>query len=261
MIEKQIDFSKYSSIRIGGIFTIKIAQNINEALNLYKNHFLIGKVNNILLSHKEHDIFQLGSEFDYIKDSANFVEVGARSVSKKVFLYFKNENLSGLEFLGSLPGSIGGIVKMNAGMKQYEIKNALHSICINGEWKDSTSIDFTYRNSNIDGVISAVRFKKIVNFNKNLESLFKQMRSNQPKEPSCGSCFKNPDEIPAGKLLEMANLRGYKIGNMAFSPKHANFLVNTGGGTFDEALELINLAKDRIYNEYKIKLENEIIIL
>ncbi|RAX51504.1 UDP-N-acetylenolpyruvoylglucosamine reductase [Helicobacter sp. 16-1353] len=309
MIIKKIDFSKYSSIKIGGTLELKIAQNLDEAMNLAQNHYLIGKANNILISENVTRIFQLGSEFDYINDSDDLLEIGARTNGRKLFLHAKTHDLGGLEFLGALPGSVGGIVKMNAGMKEYEIKNMLHSVCVNGVWHEANAIDFKYRNSGIEGIISAVKIKKIRGFSGILESAFKQMRLNQPKEPSCGSCFKNPcgilegeiplseirgkslanevsgeilpeipnaeipgespdeillkskSQIPAGKLLENVGLRGFKIGNMGFSEKHANFLINYGGGKFEEAIELINLAKQRVFKEFGIKLECEIIIL
>lgn len=261
MLEKNIDFKYYSNIRIGGIKKIKIAQNVNEAIELAKTNTIIGKANNILISPDAENLFCLGDEFDYIQDEKNYIEVGAKSNNRKVFLYFKEKNLGGIEFLGSLPGSIGGTIKMNAGMKEYEIKDSIISVCINGDWIESSKINFTYRHSNIDGIITAVRFKKRNGFMSNLELLFKEMRKNQPREPSLGSCFKNPKEIPAGKLLDMVNLKGFRIGDMSFSKKHANFLVNLGNGSFDDAIELINIAQNTIYKKYKINLEPEIIII
>ncbi len=265
MKEKQINFKKYSSIKIGTNINVKIAQTIDEALYLRaKGYFIIGKVNNIILNDNPANkirIFQLGDEFRYIKDSADYVEVGGRSVSREVFLYFKKQDIGGLEFLGTLPGSIGGIVRMNAGMKSYEIKDAINSVCIDGVWVDRKNIDFKYRNSGINGVISAVRFHKNISFRVNLESEFQAMRANQPLEPSCGSCFKNPIGESAGKLLDLVGLRGFRLGGMAFSNKHANFLVNLDNGTFNEALELIHIAKARIYERYAISLENEIVII
>lgn len=276
MQTKLINFNKYSSIKIGPSIEVKIAQNINEAMDLYNDkYYLIGKANNLLLNPKVNKIFQLGKEFDYINECEEYIEVGARSASRKVFLYFKERDFKGAEFLGNLPGFIGGLTKMNAGMKQYEMKDIIQSVCINGKWE--YNINFSYRNSDIFGVISAVRFKKDKGFDKDLESNFKTMRSNQPKEPSCGSCFKNPSinltsdfinkilpnekSISAGKLLDLAGLKGYKIGNMAFSNIHANFLINLGGGTYKEAMELIDLAKSKVLESFQIKLETEIIIL
>ncbi|RDU57419.1 UDP-N-acetylmuramate dehydrogenase [Helicobacter sp. MIT 99-5507] len=261
MIEKIVDFKKYSSIKIGGIKKLKIAQTINEALILSKTHVLLGKASNTLISPDAKNLFCLGDEFDYIKENDDFIEIGAKSSARKAFLYFREQNLKGAELLGSIPGSIGGVIKMNAGIKEYEIKDSIVSVNINGEWIESNNIDFSYRHSNIDGVIIATRFKKEKGFRFELEDLFKDMRKNQPKEPSLGSCFKNPKEMHAGKLLDISNLKGFKIGDMAFSKKHANFMVNLGNGNFDDAIKLINLAQNEIYEKHKIALKTEIIII
>ena len=93
------------------------------------------------------------------------------------------------------------------------------------------------------------------------QKMFTQMRDNQPNLPSAGSCFKNPKEHSAGYLIEKVGLKGYAIGGMAFSSIHANFLVNTGEGTFDEAVKLINLAKQKVKEEFGIELEEEIVII
>lgn len=267
MQEKIIDFAKYSSIKIGGRILVQIAQNIDEILALQKTHFIIGGANNLLLSPKNHALFMLGKEFDYIHDLGDLVEVGASCNARKAFLHFKAQNLGGLEFLGTIPGKIGGIIKMNAGMKSYEVARIVHSVCENGEWR--TNIAFGYRTSGICGAISAVRFKKIVGFDSVVEAQCKTMRSNQPKNPSAGSFFKNPLEIPrgfevhlsAGKLLDLAGFKGKRIGNVAFSEIHANFLINCGGGSFEDAITLTNLARDAVCEKFGITLQSEVVVL
>lgn len=262
MFQRIIDFNKHSSIRIGGIKTVTIIQSIDEILNITnKDYCILGKVNNILISHNAKNLIQLGKEFDYIKDCGNYIEIGAMCNTKKAFLYFKNKNLSGLEFLGSIPGSIGGAIKMNAGMKEFEIKDSIISVLINNKWVDSNDINFKYRHSGIEGIIFAARFIKNANFNNELECIFKKMRLNQPNLPSCGSCFKNPMPNYAGQLLEQAGLRGMRIGDMEFSKKHANFLINTGKGKFEDAISLINLAKEKVLEKFNINLELEIVVM
>lgn len=271
MKEKLINFATYSSIKIGGRIAVKIAQSTSEIHELQKTHFIIGGANNLLLSPKNHALFMLGREFDYIRDLGDLIEVGASCNAKKAFLYFKARNLGGLEFLGTIPGKMGGIVKMNAGMKRYEVANIVHSVCVSdanqSEWR--TNVPFGYRTSGICGAISAVRFKKILGFNSEVEAQCKIMRANQPKTPSAGSFFRNPLEIPrgfsapksAGELLEMVGFRGKRIGNVAFSEIHANFLVNLGGGSFEDAITLINLAKDAVCEKFGITLQSEVVVL
>lgn len=91
-----------------------------------------------------------------------------------------------------------------------------------------------------------------------------KMRQNQPTEPSFGSCFKNPKGDFAGRLIEAVGLKGVRFGknkSLCFSEKHANFLVNLGDSTFEEALELIEIAKEKVQKERGIALENEVQIL
>jgi UDP-N-acetylmuramate dehydrogenase len=93
-----------------------------------------------------------------------------------------------------------------------------------------------------------------------MQNEFTKMRDNQPQIASAGSCFKNPKGDFAGRLIEAVGLKGYRIGDMEFSNTHANFLVNHENGTFDEAITLINLAKQKVKEQFDIELETEIII-
>jgi UDP-N-acetylmuramate dehydrogenase len=172
--------------------------------------------------------------------------------------YAKKHNLANFEFFAKLPGNIGGLTKMNAGLKEWEIFN--HIDCIKtsyGSFKNE-QIDYTYRHTNIEGIIFEVTFNIESGYDKEKQKMFNQMRDNQPNLPSAGSCFKNPKEHAAGYLIEKVGLKGYTIGGMAFSSIHANFLVNMGGGTFDEAMKLIKLAQSKIKESFNINLELEI---
>lgn len=267
MQEKIIDFAKYSSIKIGPKIPVKIAQNIDEILSLQDSHTIIGGANNMLLSPQNHALFMLGKEFDYIRDLGDCIEVGAGCNARQAFLYFRAQNLGGLEFLGTIPGKMGGIVKMNAGMKSFEVANAICGVCENGVWRENVA--FSYRKSEISGIISAVRLKKISDFDSQIESQCKIMRSNQPKGASAGSFFRNPSKIPrefekpksAGELLDMAGFKGRQIGGVKFSEIHANFLINCGGGSFADAITLTNLAKDAVKEKFDIELQSEVVVI
>ena len=254
---KIIDFKKYSSIHIGSKHKVKI---INEIAS-YDKYTIIGKCFNTIISNNPPKLAMLGDEFDYILQKNNKLIVGAATSSGKLLSYCKKHDIKNFELLAKLPGNIGGLVKMNAGLKEFEIFNYLHSIKTQDGIILKKDIVHTYRHTNIKGIIYEASFDIHKGFSKEKQNLFVQMRDNQPNLPSAGSCFKNPKEHSAGYLIQNVGLKGYSIGGMAFSSLHANFLVNIGDGTYDEAIKLINLAKEKVLKKYNIKLETEIVIL
>ncbi|MCI5968574.1 UDP-N-acetylmuramate dehydrogenase [Helicobacter sp.] len=272
MLQKTIDFSRYTSVKIGSIQPLNYIESLRDYDNLLQSSTplnIIGRANNLLISPNARNLIALSKEFDYIKDLGSALEVGAATPSGKLFSYAKRHNLTGFEILSKLPGSIGGIIKMNAGLKTYEIKDILDGIFILDsnvklKFKSVESLGLTYRNSAIPELIFAGIFKKQKGFNAKLVETFAKMRANQPKEPSFGSCFKNPKGNFAGALLEQAGLKGVKFGknqSLMFSPLHANFLINLGNSSFEEALDVIVLAKEKVYKESKILLDEEVKII
>lgn len=265
MRSKVVDFSRYSSLRIGApceVSLITDSKDAQEAQNLSLR--IIGKANNLLISPTARNLAMLDKNLAYIKpcdEDPSLLEVGGAYSSGRIFSYFKAHNLSGVEFLQALPGSLGGLIKMNAGMKAHEIKSALHSINVNGVWQGVEAYPMRYRDSGISGVILAARFHKREGFDSALVKACNALRRTHPHEPSCGSCFKNPPGDFAGRLLETAGLKGHSIGDVALSEKHANFLVNKGRARFDDAIALIELAKKRVFEQSGIRLECEVQIL
>lgn len=257
-MKKKIDFSKYTSLKIGGVLEVEV---ITQARALENKERIVGAGNNMLISPNATNLCILGSEFDYISDLGDLVEVGGAVSSGRIYSYFKKNNLYGLEFLRGLPGSLGGLVKMNAGMKSYEIKEVLQSVNVDGEWVEGEKLNLSYRKSEIKGVVYGARFHKKEGFRSELVSVFENMRSTHPHLPSCGSCFKNPSGDFAGRLLESVGMKGFRVGGVGLSEKHANFLVNLGGGKFEEAMEVINIAKSRVKEEFGILLECEVVIV
>ena len=254
---KIIDFKKYSSIHIGGKHKVKI---INEIAD-YKNYTIIGKCHNTIISNNPPKLAMLGDEFDYILQKNGKLIVGAATSSGKLLTYCKKHDIANFELLAKLPGNMGGLVKMNAGLKEFEIFNYLHSIKTNNGEFLKKDIPHTYRHTQISGIIYEVTFDIHKGYSKEQQNIFVHMRDNQPNLPSAGSCFKNPKEHSAGYLIQNVDLKGYSIGGMAFSSLHANFLVNMGDGTYDEAIKLINLAKQKVKDKFNIELQTEIVIL
>lgn len=258
MFFKDIDFSKYSSIKIGGTISVMVLELDDE---FPQDRTLIGSANNILISDSPAKLMMLSKDFDYIKIDNGYLEIGAATPTGKILSFVKKEDIGGFEFISKLPGTLGGMLAMNAGVKEYEIFNILHSIAIDGQWLDKELIEHGYRYANLNGIATKARFKIVKGFNKELLNELKNLRSNQPKEPSAGSAFKNPKDNFAGRLIEEVGLKGKKIGAMELSSVHANFLVNNGGGTFKEAKELLELAKSSVKSKFNIDLQEEIIIV
>lgn len=255
---KEIDFKRYSSIHIGCRKEVLVINEIGD----YSDFQIIGRGNNLLISPKcEKKFAILGETFDYIKEENNLLYVGCATSSGKLLTYTRKNNIASLEFLAKLPGNIGGLVKMNAGLKEWEIFNYLHSIKTEDGYIKKEDIDFSYRHTNIDSIIYEAVFNIKKGFSKEMQNEFVKMRDNQPQIASAGSCFKNPKGDFAGRLIEAVGLKGHRVGDMEFSNTHANFLVNHGNGTFDEAITLINLAKQKVKEQFDIELEEEIIIL
>ena len=254
---KTVDFKRYSSIHIGPIKDVFIIDEIGD----FKNFQIIGRANNLLISSNcEKKFAILGESFDYIKEENGLLYVGCATSSGKLLTYTRKNDIANLEFLAKLPGNIGGLVKMNAGLKSWEIFNYIDSIKTKDGYIKKEDIDFSYRETKIDTIVYEVVFNIEYGFSNEMLKEFTKMRDNQPSVASAGSCFKNPKGDFAGRLIEAVGLKGIKKGDMSFSELHANFLVNCGNGTFDDAIYLIDLAKQKIKDEFNIDIEEEIII-
>lgn len=182
--------------------------------------------------------------------------------------------LSGLEELAGIPGTVGGAVAMNAGSHDLEICSLVSSIDI---WTPEQGVInlksedlqcgyrfFAPRSENGWFLILAAELNLVPHtpplVRDKIKRFYLRKRRMQPVLAATAGCvFRNPQEgDPAGKLLEQAGFRGKHRGNVGFSGKHANFLVNLGGGTSTQALELIQEARETVYNMFGHTLEMEI---
>jgi len=253
-----IDFSRYSSIKIGPTLNVKV---IEAGDDIPKDYYLIGGANNLLLSDNPPKLMILGKSYDYAKIDGNTLELGCALKTGRLLSFAKKNNLAGFEFVSKLPGTIGGMLAMNAGVKSYEIFNLVESVEINGKWIKKENIEYGYRFANLGGVATRVRFKVEYGYNQELKDELLKLRDNQPKEPSAGSAFKNPEGDYAGRLIEAVGLKGKRVGGMAWSEVHANFLVNLGDGSYKDAITLIEMAKERVKEKFGVLLKEEIKIL
>ncbi|MFW5990118.1 MAG: UDP-N-acetylmuramate dehydrogenase [Campylobacterales bacterium] len=255
---KPIDFSVFSSLKIGSLLEVRIIDSEIPKQDM----FIIGGANNLLFSPSpSQPLAMLSKVYDYIEIRDGFLHIGGATPNGKIFSYAKKNNIAGFEILPKLPGKIGGAVYMNAGLKGDEISQNLVSIKTSSGYLPKENIEFEYRKSSIEDIIYEAVFEIKKGFSVELEKKFKNMRSNQPSEPSAGSCFKNPKDDFAGRIIEAVGLKGYRVGGAAFSEVHANFLVNLGGASFFDAKSLIDEAKKRAYDRFGVELELEIKIV
>ncbi|WP_345975578.1 UDP-N-acetylmuramate dehydrogenase [Sulfurimonas sp. HSL3-7] len=254
---KRIDFSKFSSIRVGPLADVYMIDSFDYPEDAY----LIGSANNLLVGPQHPLLMKLSKAFDYIKIKDGKLCIGAATPGGKIVSFCRKHNIANFEFIAHLPGTLGGMLQMNAGLKEYEIFNHLHSIRFKEGYRLRDEIKYGYRKTDIDEVAFEGVFEIAEGFDISKIEMFRQMRSNQPHDPSAGSFFKNPPGDHAGRLIEAVGLKGHKIGNMAFSEMHANFMVNLGGGTFDEAIALMQLAQQKVYEHFGLWLENEVAII
>ncbi len=182
--------------------------------------------------------------------------------------------LGGMEFAHGIPGSLGGGVSMNAGAYGGEMKDIVVSTrYLDGALELSEAVgaahDFSYRRSRFsdtDDVIldSTLRFTPgdPETIHARMAELREKRRASQPLElPSAGSTFKRPAGGYAAALIEQAGLKGFAIGGAQVSEKHAGFVVNRGGATFDDVLRLIDHIRETVYRASGIELETEVKII
>ncbi|MDR2821078.1 MAG: UDP-N-acetylmuramate dehydrogenase [Desulfovibrio sp.] len=202
-----------------------------------------------------------------------FVRAGAAVSMSRLLRFCMKNGLSGLEGLVGIPGSVGGSVAMNAGSFGTEICANIERIKIlsNNSVKEilAENILYGYRSlrvskENLDFIVLEATFSltnaSIDGIRKHMCHNFFEKKSKQPVTAwSAGCVFKNPlPEMPAGKLLDLAGFRGKKMGGMAFSPLHANFLINEGNGCATAALDLMHEAREAVRRRFGFVLETEV---
>ena len=254
---KSIDLAKLSSIHIGPVAEVYMIDGDDYPGDAY----LIGAANNVLFGTDLPPLMKLSKTYDFIRIEKGVLHIGAATPGGKIVSFCKKHDIAHFEFLSHLPGTLGGMLKMNAGLKEYEIFNRLVALRTKSGWHAKAEVPHGYRTTGIAEVVFEATFEIEKGFDSSKIALFRQMRANQPSDPSAGSAFKNPPGDYAGRLIESVGLKGYRIGNMAFSTMHANFLVNLGGGTFEDASALLELAQRRVQEATGILLEREVIVI
>ncbi|MBL6786004.1 MAG: UDP-N-acetylmuramate dehydrogenase [Candidatus Pelagibacter bacterium] len=285
-LKKKVNLSSYSWFNLGGdaeyFYKAKDKNELVEFLNYAKKENLkttiLGAGSNTLFRDNgvKGAVIKLGKGFSFIKlINEDVLEVGAATLDKKVANFSKENNLSNLEFLSCIPGSIGGAIVMNSGCYDNDISKILISIkAINK--KDLKEIEikkenikFLYRGTNLpkDLIIISAKFKGMVGKKDDIEkkqsNFIEKKKLSQPSQiKTCGSTFKNLDkDRKAWMLIKEAGCQHFKEGDAAISQKHLNFFVNNGKAKSSDIESLINKVRVKVYEKTGVNLELEIKII
>ena len=272
--------SKHTSYGIGGpariYVTPKNKEDLVSILKFSKDNnipsYFIGSGSNLLVSDDGIDgiVITLGKSFNKLEINKNNVFAETGVMLGKMVKECTKRNLSGLESLIGVPGTLGGALIMNAGAFGGEISNYLEYVSVitmSGDEKkyQQKDIKFNYRNSSFSDneILINANFKFIFSdqktVSKNKLKASGGRKSSQPlRFRSAGSVFKNPSEGAAGYFIDKAGLKGTKSGDAEISNVHANFFVNHGSATAKDVVRLINIARKKVYNEFGVMLELEI---
>jgi len=199
-------------------------------------------------------------------DELVFAEAGVRMPTLLGFAV--HHALSGLEWAAGIPGTVGGAVVMNAGTKLGEMQNCLHAVqLVDPEGRVRTysaaDLSFAYRSVNLpEGIVVGAWLRLTPASGETIESRTKsylqyRKRSQPLSQPNAGSVFKNPQGTTAGRLIEDAGLKGYRVGDAQVSTKHANFIVNLGRARSTDVLRLIETIRQTVLSRTGIRLELE----
>ena len=283
-IIKDVDMSKYTSYKTGGIAKILAYPQTIEALIKLMDYiksnnikyFVLGNGTNIIFTDAFYDgiIISL-KKMNYISIYKDIIEVSSGYSLQKLVGDALNQSLSGLEFAAGIPGTIGGAIYMNAGAFGSSISNIIKSVAYleNGKviTKTKDDLGFDYRTSyfktNKNMIILNAKIKLVHSSKEEIKSKMKEYiekrRNTQPLEyPNAGSVFKNPENISAGALIDQKLcLKGEHIGDAYVSDKHANFIINKGTAKSKDIIELIEkIQKEALEKEnITLLLEQEII--
>ena len=272
---------KHTTCRVGGpaklFVKVKNLESLILVIKYCRKHrirlFVIGRGSNLLFSDKSFQGMIISLEqFNQYKINGNTVTAQCGVTMIKLAYDCAKAGLSGFEFMGGIPGNIGGGVFMNAGAYNSNIAEVLESVTVLNENLELMTLSkeemaFGYRHSIIQEhkkwiVIEAsfVLTTKTVAEVKDLLDRRKERRmASQPwNQPSAGSVFRNPEGMAAWKLIDDAGLRGYEIGGAQVSPKHSNFIVNNGYASAKDIYDLIFYVQKQVNEKFSVLLKPEV---
>ena len=273
--------SRHTTLGVGGEAQYWIEPHTFEAMQAVVNFFkdrnlpvqIVGRGSNLVVRNggiRGAVIHPASGIFEKLELQGNHIVAGAGVKLKKLASFAASHGISGFEWMDGIPGCVGGSLRMNAGCMGGDMWSVFRSATALTE--DGELVEFEKDH------MKGAQYRLIPEFDTNMvmqatfagtpadaqaigaatDEFRARRSSSQPKEPSAGCTFVNPDEIPAGKLIEELGLKGYAIGGAKVSEKHANFIVNTGNASATDVTQLIDFIREKAKAERGITLRTEV---
>lgn len=273
--------SQHTTFKIGGPADYFLmpdkGENVGRVIKICKEkeipYFILGNGSNLLVGDGGYRgaVIQIYRNMSSVTVEGNEITAQAGALLSAVAAAAKNASLTGFEFAGGIPGTIGGAVVMNAGAYGGEMKDVLTEVTVMNAEGDiftlpTEELELGYRTSIIKtaGYIvleAKIRLKEgdpeVIR--ETMKDLTIRRTTKQPLEyPSAGSTFKRPEGYFAGKLIMDSGLAGYQVGGAQVSEKHCGFVINAGDATARDVRTLMDNVRDIVYKKYGVTLEPEV---
>lgn len=273
--------SQHTTFRIGGPADVFVMpenyEQIREVLRLCREEklpfFVLGNGSNLLVSDSGYRgvIIQMDRNMEEIRVEGEEIHACAGALLSSVAVAARNASLTGFEFAGGIPGTIGGAAVMNAGAYGGELKDVLKEVTVMTREGELLTIpvdklEMGYRTSIIKTAGYLV-LEAVISLKKGdeekiravMKELSERRTEKQPLDyPSAGSTFKRPEGYFAGKLIMDSGLRGYRVGGAQVSEKHCGFVINAGGATAEDVRTLMEHVIEVVREKYGVTLEPEV---
>lgn len=284
-ISENVSMAAHTSFKAGGCADLMVEPQDPEQLKAVLTilsesgypFMVLGNGSNILVKDSGYHgvMVKIGSAFDHVEIEGCTLKCGAGTLLSVAAKAAAGEGLSGLEFASGIPGSIGGAVFMNAGAYDGEMKLVLEKARVisrdgkNDRYVSAEELDMGYRHTALHesgeiAVEAVFKLEKgdIDEIKAKIADLTARRNSKQPVSfPSAGSFFKRPTGYFAGKLVQDAGLKGLTVGGAQVSELHSGFIINKGGATATDILQLMEIVQQTVMDKFGVMLEPEVRII
>lgn len=280
-VKLEESMAKHTTFRIGGpakYFVLpQTVEELSQVLAVCKAehipYFILGRGSNLLVSDKgmSQVVIQLEQNMSNFTIEGNRVNALAGVSLGRLGIALRDAGLTGFEFAAGIPGTLGGAITMNAGAYGGEMKDIVESVSLmdgdgNLLQKSCEEMEFAYRHSAVEGTEYVVVGATLVlqpgdkeDITNRMTELAEARRQKQPLEyPSAGSTFKRPVGYFAGKLIMDAGLAGYQVGGAQVSEKHCGFVINKGGATAADVMQLMEDVQKKVWDTFQVEIEPEV---